>query len=116
RHDVRGGCPNGSLPRIEYCEDGSEAVPPLWFREELPPGSGRWSDWSMARGYYCGAETMFMAYLRDAWAEMPIAPHIIELQPNTGWVFSTVPTIAMVDRNPRELHTTLLGRAVVIRA
>lgn len=116
RHEAMGGCPNGGLPRIEYCDDGTEAIPPLWYRYETPPDSGLWSSWFIFRWYYCGPEHALEYHVRMAWAEMPIAPHIIELQPNTGWVFSNVPTIAMVDRNPRELHTTLLGRAVVIRA
>lgn len=40
----------------------------------------------------------------------------ITLQPDTGWMFANVPTIAMVDREPRQLPTTILGRAVLIRA
>jgi hypothetical protein len=116
RHDVRGGCPDGSLPRIEYCDDGSEATPPLWVRWETPVGSGRWGEWSLYRGYTCGGETTFEFHLRRAWEAMPIAPHRIGLQPDTGWIFSNVPTIAMVDRDPRELPTTILGRAVLIRA
>jgi hypothetical protein len=117
RHDViSGGCPNGDLPYIDYCDDGSEATPPLWVRWETFAGSGIWGEWSMYRGYTCGAETTFEYHLRRAWDQMTIAPHRIGLQPDTGWVFSNVPTIAMVDRDPRQLPTTILGRAVLIRA
>jgi hypothetical protein len=116
RHDQIGGCPDGMLPYIAYCDDGSEATPPLWVRWETPVGSGRWGDWSVYRGYTCGAETTFEFHLRRAWDQMPIAPHRIGLQPDTGWVFSNVPTIAMVDRDQRQLPTTILGRAVLIRA
>lgn len=116
RYDQDHGCPDGRLPRIEYCDDGSEATPPLWRRPESPPGSGQWGQWSMYRNYHCSAETTFDYHLRIAWQQMPIAPHTITLQPDTGWVFANVPTIAMVDREPRQLPTTILGRAVLIRA
>jgi len=116
RHDQEHGCPDGRLPRIEYCDDGAEATPPLWYRAELRPGSGSWSAWEMFRGYHCSPERTFDHHLRLAWENTPIAPHVITLQPNTGWVFSNVPTIAMVDREPRQLPTTILGRAVLIRA
>lgn len=116
RHDEIRGCPNGQLPRIEYCDDGSEATPPTWVRWETPAGSGNWGEWSIYRGYRCGAETTFDYHLRIAWDQMPIAPHAITLQPDTGWVFSNVPTIAMVDRDPRQFPTTILGRSVLIRA
>ena len=116
RHDVRGGCPDGDVPYIEYCEDGTEATPPLWVRWETPSGSGNWGQWNMHRGYTCSAETLFAYHLRIAWEQMPIAPHTITLQPDTGWVYSNVPTIAMVDRYQRQIATTILGRSVLIRA
>lgn len=116
RHDQIDICPDGNLPRTEYCDDGSEATPPLWRRWETPTGSGNWGEWEMMRGYHCSAETTFDYHLRIAWQQMPIAPHTITLQPDTGRVFANVPTIAMVDREPRQLPTTILGRAVLIRA
>src|SRR5690606_16250964 len=98
RHDRVRGCPDGRLPRIEYCDDGAEATPPLWYRAELRPGSGSWSAWELVRGYHCGPERTFDHHLRIAWENMPIAPHVITLHPNTGWVFSNVPTLAMLAR------------------
>jgi hypothetical protein len=116
RHDEISLCPDGNVPRRQYCDDGSEATPPLWVRWETPSGSGNWGEWEMYRGYYCGPETTFNYHLRIAWDNMPIAPHVIMLQPDTGWVYSNVPTIAMVDRDQRQIATTILGRSVLIRA
>ncbi len=116
RHDQITQCPDGNLPRVMYCEDGSEATPPMWVRYETPAGSDNWGPWSIYRDYYCGAETSFAYHLRLAWAQMPIAPHTITLQPDTGWVYANVPTIAMVDREQRQIATTILGRSVLIRA
>ena len=47
---------------------------------------------------------------------MPIAPNTITIQPDTGWVLTTVPTIVYVDRAPRTRNVTLLGTPVIIRA
>jgi hypothetical protein len=47
---------------------------------------------------------------------MPIAPNTVTIQPDTGWVLTTVPTIVYVDRAARTRNVTLLGTPVIIRA
>jgi hypothetical protein len=95
------------------CPDGTEALDPWWMR--FRKANGTWSAWTMMSGYQCSAE-IFANALAHAWAEMPIAPNIITIQPNTGWVLTTVPTIVYVDRAPRTRNVTLLGAPVTIRA
>lgn len=108
--DPSGTCDDG-LGFI--CADGTEALDPWWMR--FRKANGTWSPWTMMSGYQCSAE-IFANALAHAWAEMPIAPNTITIQPNTGWVLTTVPTIVYVDRAPRTRNVTLLGRPVTIRA
>jgi len=65
--------------------------------------------------YQCPAE-MLRTAVEEAWASMRITPNTIHVQPDTGWVLTTVPTIVYVDRSPRTMRTTLLGTSVTIRA
>lgn len=95
------------------CSDGTQALNPWWMRYRRQGGT--WSAWTMVSGYQCSAE-IFANALAHAWAEMPIAPNTITIQPNTGWVLTTVPTIVYVDRAPRTRNVTLLGTPVIIRA
>jgi hypothetical protein len=95
------------------CADGTEALDPWWMRYRRTDGT--WSAWTMMSNYQCSAE-IFANALAHAWAEMPIAPNTITIQPNTGWVLTTVPTIVYVDRAPRTRNVTLLGTPVRIRA
>jgi hypothetical protein len=95
------------------CPDGTEALDPWWMRYRRADGS--WSAWVMVSGYQCSAE-IFANALAHAWAEMPIAPNTITIQPDTSWVLTTVPTIVYVDRAPRTRNVTLLGTPVIIRA
>ena len=95
------------------CDDGTAALNPWWMRYRRADGT--WSAWAMMSTYQCPAE-LFARALARAWHEMPIAPNIVTIQPDTGWVLTTVPTIVYVDRAPRTRNVTLLGRPVTIRA
>ena len=77
--------------------------------------TGTWSTWAAMSGYQCRAN-LFASALANAWRAMPIAPNVITIQPDTGWVLTTVPTIVYVDRAPRTRNVVLLGTPVTIRA
>jgi len=113
RHDISLGCYSPALEVTVLCPDGTEALPPWWMRYRL--SSGAWSNWLMVGYYQCPAE-MLRAAVENAWARMYITPNTINVQPDTGWVLTTVPTIVYVDRNPRTMNTTLLSTPVIIRA
>ena len=113
RHDISLGCYSPELVVTVLCPDGTKALPPWWMRYRLP--SGAWSNWWMVGYYQCPAD-LLRAAVENAWARMPITPNTIYIQPDTGWVLTTVPTIVYVDRNPRTMRTTLLGTPVIIRA
>jgi hypothetical protein len=106
-------CVYPNAPQTVMCPDGTQALDPWWMRFQR--ASGNWSAWRPTTGYQCPAD-LFAIALANAWAEMPIAPNTITIQPDTGWVLTTVPTIVYVDRAPRTRHVTLLGTPVTIRA
>jgi hypothetical protein len=106
-------CLYPTLPIVQMCPDGTKALDPWWMRHRKADGT--WSAWAPRSTSQCPAE-LFAAALATAWEEMPIAPNTITIQPNTGWVLTTVPTIVYVDRAPRTRGVTLIGRPVTIRA
>lgn len=109
-------CPVGGAYAVVQCDEGTYAVMPLWERTAISQDPLRWGPWRMILGARCAQVGDFALEVAQAWDQMPIAPHQITLQPPTGWVFASVPTIAMVDREPRQITTQLLGRQVLIRA
>jgi hypothetical protein len=113
RHDLSPGCVAPVYEITVYCSDGSEALDPWWMRYRR--SNSTWSYWEMIGWYQCPIDQLLAAAER-AWATMPIAANTINVQPDTGWVLTTVPTIVYVDRSPRTMTTTLLGRSVRIRA
>jgi hypothetical protein len=113
RNDLVPGCIAPQYEITTLCSDGTEALDPWWMRYRRP--SGTWSAWSMIGWYQCPADQL-RAAIETAWARMIITPNAISIQPNTGWVLTTVPTVVYVDRSPRTMRTTLLGTPVTIRA
>lgn len=113
RHDITLGCISPDLVVHVTCPDGTQALPPWWMRYRF--STGEWSTWMMVGYYQCPAD-LLRAAVENAWARMPITPNTINIQPDTGWVLTTVPTIVYVDRDPRIMHTSLLGTPVLIRA
>jgi len=105
-------CPNDD-PIIEYCIDGSEAVPPLWMREFI---NNAWTQWAVIESYTCPNDAPLISAIEHEWTQLKPQPSAITLQPNTGWVIATVPTIAMAGDAPRLPSAVLLGANVDIRA
>jgi len=113
RQDLSPACPNND-PVLEYCIDGSEARYPLWRRTQNPDGT--WTDWEFIEDYYCPGDAALIAAIETEWTQLQPQPSDIELQPNTGWVIATVPTVAMAGDAPRLHQATLLGADVEIVA
>ena len=113
RSDLTPTCPNDD-PIVEVCLDGSNAIEPLWARTQNADGS--WTEWSAVSWYYCPNNAPLLAAIQHEWTQLKPQPSDIALQPDTGWVLATVPTVAMANDAPRIHATTLLGAAVEIRA
>lgn len=113
RYDLQPGCTSAEYVVTVMCADGTRALNPWWMRFQHT--SGAWSGWAVVGWYQCPADMMRAAAER-AWDTMPIRANTITIQPGTGWVLTTVPTIVYVDRAARTMNTTLLGTPVIIRA
>jgi hypothetical protein len=113
RSDLTPSCPNGD-PIVETCLDGSDAVDPLWRR--MQRADGTWTEWAVVQMYTCPGDAPLLAAIEREWTQLRPQPSEINLQPNTGWVIATVPTVAMAGDAPRLHSATLLGAAVEIRA
>lgn len=113
RNDLTPGCISTAYAITLQCSDGTNALNPWWMRYRT--STGRWSSWTMIGWYQCPVDRL-LAAAEGAWATMPIAANTITIQPDTGWVLTTVPTVVYVDRTARTMTTTLLGTRVRIRA
>jgi len=114
RQDLNFDCPN-SDPIVETCDGGIEALPPVW-RRTRQPGDVNWSGWQAITGYQCLNDEARRAMILEEWDSLsPDSPEI-NVQPDTGWVYASVPTIFYIDSQPIVHHTTLIGVDVQIRA
>ncbi len=96
------------------CPGGMTPIPPLWMREQLDDGT--WSAWTAVAWYSCPSEDDLFALIEREWTELRPDPSEMSLQPDTGVVYATVPTIAIADDGPRLHSAILLGADVDIRA
>ena len=78
---------------------------PLWSRTQNADGT--WSDWQVLNDYFCPGDAPLLAAIQREWTNLKPQPSDIALQPNTGWVIATVPTVAMAADAPR-LHAAVL--------
>jgi hypothetical protein len=113
RNDLVPGCIDARYEVNVTCSNGTPALDPWWMRYWR--SNGTWSSWTMIGWYQCPADQL-RAAIETAWQRMPIQANTITIQPGTGWVLTTVPTVVYVDRAPRTMTTTLLGTSVRIRA
>jgi hypothetical protein len=113
RYDLEPTCVRND-PITETCIDGSPALDPLWMRVQQPDGS--WGTWRAITWYYCPNDAALETAILNAWTSLTPTPPQINVQPNTGWVYASVPTVFYVERQPIVTQTTLLGASVRIRA
>ncbi|WP_156155759.1 hypothetical protein [Demequina phytophila] len=100
----------GELPE---CEAGMTPLLPTWWRELI---DGVWTGWQVATWYTCPNEQDLFALIEREWTELRPEPSEMSLQPGTGVVYATVPTIAIADDSQRFHNAILLGAEVEIRA
>ncbi|WP_062529054.1 hypothetical protein [Demequina rhizosphaerae] len=99
---------------IPACPGGMTPIAPLWMREQLADGT--WTSWAVVAWYSCPSEADLFALIEREWTELRPYPSEVSLQPATGVVYATVPTIAMADDGLRHHSAVLLGADVDIRA
>ncbi|PKQ26288.1 MAG: hypothetical protein CVT64_04110 [Actinobacteria bacterium HGW-Actinobacteria-4] len=113
RYDITPVCLWGD-PIVETCIDGSQALDPLWMRQRQ--ASGAWGTWRAITWYYCPNDSALEAAILNAWTSLTPTPPEINVNPDQGWVYASVPTVFYVERSPIIHQTTLLGANVRIRA
>lgn len=99
---------------FDGCPAGMTATPPLWMRTQLADGT--WGPWEIVTWYTCPSEADLFAAIEREWTELRPEPTQVSLQPDTGRVYATVPTVAIADDSVRLHMATILGAAVTIRA
>ncbi|WP_143058965.1 hypothetical protein [Demequina mangrovi] len=87
---------------------------PLWSRTQLDDGT--WTEWTLENWGSCPDESELLALIEHEWTSLQLDSPEVSIQPATGQVIATVPTIAYADGSPRSHAATLLGADVEIRA
>lgn len=97
------------------CDAATPGIQADFFRTRAST-SGTWSAWAWDTWTLCIQPSGLLAAIQTEWDSLaPTAPPL-NLQPGTGWVYATVPTIAFTDDEPLIHDATLLGVPVRIRA
>jgi len=105
---------DGDVAITQECLDGTLAQPPLYARTQN--GDGTWDRWRQVSWYTCPQDNALIAAIQHEWSTLTPIPTSATIQPDSGWVYANVPTIAIAD-DGAQLHTaTLLGALVDIRA
>lgn len=106
-------CSAGLAPNVT-CPAGMTPAYPLWMREQLADGS--WTDWTLVSWYTCPSEADLLALIEREWTRLRPEPSALAVQPDSGWVYASIPTIAYAEDAPRLHSANLLGADVTIRA
>jgi hypothetical protein len=113
RMDLAPACINND-PVVEFCDDGSEALNPVWARTQRADGS--WGDWAILYTYYCPQDAERLRLIEAEWASLNPASPQINMQPPNGWAYASMPTVVYVEDQPLIHTATILGINVQIRA
>ena len=107
-------CIDGYLPTpADDCANGA-MTPPRWARL-INDGTGRPGPWLLQAGFSCPGDPDYpISY--DDFAVLPIAPSPIQLQPDTGWVYTGLDTIAMTDPAAQGFEVELRGSRFLVGA
>ncbi|WP_156159053.1 hypothetical protein [Demequina gelatinilytica] len=96
------------------CADGMDPLLPLWSR--TLQADGTWGAWTMETGLGCPSQSDLLELIRHEWTQLHITAPPVSIQPGTGTVVATLPTVAFADAAPLTHGATLLGADVTIRA
>ncbi|MEZ0447729.1 hypothetical protein [Cellulomonas sp. ICMP 17802] len=110
---------NGACPAAEgdtgLNNCGTETpVLPLWTRTRATP-TDAWSAWTIVADGGCPADLLPTMSAAD-FRRLPIAPQVIQVQPDRGWVLVNKETIVLTDPAEQTFRTDLLGYGVDVVA
>jgi len=107
-----GTCPVGADEALVLDCEGADVRQPMWRR--VPVGETDWGPWIQLDEGGCG-EALPVLTLEE-FRRLPLAPPVLRLQPDRGWVLVNKETIVMTERVEQAFVTNLLGRDVEVVA
>jgi hypothetical protein len=110
---------NGACPAAEgetgLNNCGEQApVLPLWTRTRATPAQP-WSAWTIVADGGCPADLLPTLTAAD-FRLLPIAPQVIQMQPDRGWVLVNKETIVLTDPTEQTFRTDLFGYGIDVIA
>jgi hypothetical protein len=102
-------CSSGTvLGHTDVCGT-APAILPLWKSTRAGVGAP-WSNWVLLTDVTCtGTPDPSGEQILAAFRRLPIAPSVLHVQPDRGWVLVNIDTIAYTDPTTQTLTTTVLG-------
>lgn len=107
-----GSCPAGIDEAMTINCAEEQYQQPLWRR--LPAGAAEWTAWQQIDAGGCGAGRPVLTV--EDFRRLPLAPPVLILQPDRGWVLVNIETIVRTERVEQTFHTDLAGYGVEVVA
>lgn len=107
-----GSCPPGIDEAMTIDCAGDIFQQPLWRRR--PVGTAGWTAWQQIDAGVCGDVRPVLTV--EDFRRLPLAPPVLILQPDRGWVLVNIETIVRTERADQTFQTTLAGYDVEVIA
>ncbi|MCG2799036.1 MAG: hypothetical protein L6367_10910, partial [Cellulomonas sp.] len=106
-HDQVWPCPgNPTFDHSDVCGDAPALRP--WWASTRAGVDADWSPWELVEGVTCaGGPDPTAEQVLSEFRRLPIAPSVLTVQPDRGWVLVNVETIAYTDPVPQTLTATV---------
>ncbi|GEK23295.1 hypothetical protein [Cellulomonas xylanilytica] len=111
---------NGACPAAEGDAGvndcgGDTPLLPMWARDRPNVASQTWSAWYQVDAGGCPADILPVLTVED-FRRLPLAPPVLNLQPDRGWVLVNKETIVSTERTEQTFRTELLGHGIDVIA
>ncbi|QHT58135.1 hypothetical protein GXP71_20010 [Cellulomonas sp. H30R-01] len=107
-----GSCPTGIDEAMTIDCQGEQFQQPLWRR--LPAGAADWTPWQQIDAGGCGE--VLPVFTVEDFRRLPLAPPVLILQPDRGWVLVNKETVVRTERVEQTFQTNLAGYDVEVVA
>jgi hypothetical protein len=94
---------------------GDPPLQPLWAHSRDSVDSVNWSPWWQVDDGGCPADILPILTVDD-FRRLPLAPPVLHLQPDRGWVLVNKETIVTTERTEQTFRTELLGHGIDVIA
>ena len=110
---------NGTCPPADGeagLNNCGEATPvlPLWTRTRATPADA-WSAWTIVADGGC-PDDLLPTFTAADFRLLPIAPQVVQMQPDRGWVLVNKETIVLTDAAEQTFRTDLFGYGIDVIA